>query len=138
MNKSDLESLTSIRMQEAKCLLNNGLYHGAYYLCGYAIECALKACIAKGVLQYQFPDKKLAQDSHNHDLEKLMKVANLQISFQNLTSSDPSFNVNWAVIKDWSEQFRYNITINQLMAEQLINAAENNQSGVLKWIKSHW
>jgi HEPN domain-containing protein len=28
-------------------LLEAGLYAGAYYLAGYAVECALKACIAK-------------------------------------------------------------------------------------------
>lgn len=42
---------------------------------GYAIECALKSCVAKQVKRYDFPDKKIANEAFTHDLEKLMKVA---------------------------------------------------------------
>lgn len=138
MNKSDLEVLTGIRLAEAKCLLQNGFYHGAYYLCGYAVECALKACIAKNIAEFQFPDKKLAMDSHVHDLTKLMQVASLQLSHRQLAAQDGQFDIFWTVMKDWSEQLRYETTISRAMAEQLIEAAENNQSGVLKWVRSHW
>ncbi|MCV5491797.1 HEPN domain-containing protein, partial [Escherichia coli] len=55
MNKNDLEALSDTRLNEAKCLLDHGFFHGAYYLCGYAVECALKACIAKSFLQHEFP-----------------------------------------------------------------------------------
>lgn len=138
MNKSDLEALTSLRLSEAKCLLNNGLYQGAYYLCGYSIECALKACIAKTVSQYDFPSKKLAQDSHVHDLTKLLQVSNLQFSLKQAMNLDPALEVNWSIVKDWSEQSRYDYGMSQLIAEQIIEAAENVDSGVLKWVKSHW
>ena len=138
MNKSDLETLSAVRLQEARCLLNNGLYQGAYYLCGYAIECALKACIAKTVLQYDFPNKKLAQDSHIHDLHKLMQVANLQIALKSAMAADRALEVSWSVIKDWSEQSRYDSSISRAMAEQFIEAAEDGNSGVLKWVRSHW
>lgn len=138
MNKSDLEALTDIRMAEAKCLLHNGLYHGAYYLCGYVIECALKACIAKAVLEHQFPDKKLALDSHVHDLTRLLQVANLQVALKSSTQSDAQLDIFWTVVKDWSEQFRYERTISQAMAQQLIEAVDDTNSGVLKWLKNHW
>jgi len=39
-------------------LLRLGLFDGAYYLAGYAVECALKACIAKGTQRFEFPDKR--------------------------------------------------------------------------------
>jgi len=35
-----------------------GFFDGAYYLAGYAVECAIKACIAKGTRRYEFPDKR--------------------------------------------------------------------------------
>ena len=70
MNKNDLESLSAIRFNEAKCLLDNGFYHGAYYLCGYSVECALKACIAKTFQQHEFPNKKIVMDSYTHDLSQ--------------------------------------------------------------------
>ncbi len=47
MNRSDLQNLATIRLRDAEVLLDNGRYDGAYYLLGYVIECALKACIAK-------------------------------------------------------------------------------------------
>lgn len=44
---------------------------------GYAVECALKACVAKQVRRYDFPDKKLANEAFTHDLEKLVRVSGL-------------------------------------------------------------
>lgn len=47
MNRGELQELAMIRLQDAKVLLENECFDGAYYLSGYVIECALKACIAK-------------------------------------------------------------------------------------------
>lgn len=138
MNKSDLEALSNIRLSEAKCLLSNGLFHGSYYLCGYAVECALKACIAKSFLQHEFPNKKVVMESYTHDLSQLLKIANLHQNLIAESSVDAALEVNWTVVKDWSEQYRYDNTISKAMAEQLIAAADDVNSGVLKWVKTHW
>jgi len=50
--------LSRIRLQEAKALLSLDFDDGAYYLAGYAVECALKACIAKETRRHEFPDRK--------------------------------------------------------------------------------
>jgi len=55
MNRSDFQKLTEIRMKEAKVLLSNACFEGAYYLAGYAVECAIKACIAKKTQIHDFP-----------------------------------------------------------------------------------
>ena len=47
MDRRELQSLSRVRAKEAKALLDAGLHEGAFYLAGYAVECALKACIAK-------------------------------------------------------------------------------------------
>lgn len=47
MNRSDFQKLTELRLTEANALLGAKCYEGAYYLTGYAVECALKACIAQ-------------------------------------------------------------------------------------------
>ena len=65
MNRNDLKGLALIRLREATILLANGEYSGAYYLAGYAVECALKPCIAKQTRRHDFPDKKLAEQSWN-------------------------------------------------------------------------
>ena len=48
LKRRDLRELALLRLKEAQVLLANGCWSGAYYLAGYAVECALKACIAKG------------------------------------------------------------------------------------------
>jgi len=47
MNRNDFQQLADVRIDEAVVLLDQGKYDGAYYLAGYAVECSLKACIAK-------------------------------------------------------------------------------------------
>jgi HEPN domain-containing protein len=75
MNRADLQKLSNMRIREAKVLFAAEEYSGAYYLAGYAVECALKACIAKSVQRYDFPDKSLAQKSYVHDLKDLLRLA---------------------------------------------------------------
>lgn len=57
MNRADLQALSRLRIKEARLLLKHRQFEGAYYLTGYAIECALKAAIAKRTAKYDFPDK---------------------------------------------------------------------------------
>jgi hypothetical protein len=85
MNKTELESLAAIRIKEAEILLIADCYQGAYYLAGYALECTLKACIAKQVKEFDFPDKKLANDSYTHKLADLVITAGLK---QKLTEQE--------------------------------------------------
>jgi len=82
MNKDDFKGLSRIRRKEAHALIESGNYDGAYYLSGYIIECGLKACIAKSTKRYEFPDKKRVRESYTHDLEKLVKVAGLELSLK--------------------------------------------------------
>jgi len=77
VNRRDLQNIALTRLKEVEVLLENRQYSGAYYLSGYVIECALKACIAKQTRKFDFPDKKTAIESYTHDLEKLVKVAKL-------------------------------------------------------------
>jgi hypothetical protein len=51
-------ALAKLRLPEARILLDNDCYESAYHLAGYAVECALEACIAKMVQRYDFPDRK--------------------------------------------------------------------------------
>jgi hypothetical protein len=37
VDRTDLQALSTVRVKEAKALLNAGLYDGAYYLAGYAV-----------------------------------------------------------------------------------------------------
>jgi HEPN domain-containing protein len=69
MNRIDFQKVAETRLQESKALLAAGFPEGAYYLAGYAVECALKACIAKRTREHDFPEKE-SKDFYIHDLDK--------------------------------------------------------------------
>lgn len=138
MNKSDLEALVDIRVSEAKVLLEYNNHQGAYYLAGYALECAIKACIAKQVRQYDFPNKDLAQNSHKHKLTDLLGVAGLKQKLSEKEREDPNFLLNWAVAKDWTVESRYERSIESTKANDLYKAITDTDSGILAWLKTFW
>ena len=138
MTRNDFQQLTRIRLKEARVLLLNGHYEGAYYLAGYAVECAIKACIAKNVKHYDFPDKKLANESHSHDLEQLIKVAGLQNKLNIKLQVNRQFELNWAIAKDWSEQKRYSTLIQNTSAKDFYSALTRRQHGIMTWLRSQW
>lgn len=137
MTRNDFKKLARARLKEAKILLASGEHSGAYYLAGYVIECALKACIAKQTQRYEFPDKKRVEDSWRHELTKLVITAGLQTLLDEQIRADARFAASWNVTKDWSEQSRY-YEIDQKKAESLVEAISDDEHGVLKWLRLHW
>lgn len=137
MNRKVFQELTRIRVQEAHILLEADQFPGAYYLIGYAVECALKACVSKQVKRYDFPDKKIINDAHTHELEKLVGIAGLATDFKQDRQKDGNLEANWAVVKDWKESFRYDLGITRQQAFYLFSAC-TGRNGVLQWIKRRW
>ncbi|MGL4500008.1 MAG: HEPN domain-containing protein [Planktothrix sp.] len=133
MNRQNFQELALIRLQEAKVLLDNHQYSGAYYLSGYVIECALKACIAKKTQQFDFPDLKSVRKIYTHDLKELAELAGYDIHAQ-LKST---YKTQWSIIKVWSEESRYQ-THNQQEARDIYSAITDPNHGVLKWLQQHW
>jgi HEPN domain-containing protein len=138
MNRDDLQRISRLRVKEARVLFKNGYFSGAYYLLGYAIECALKACIAKQIKRYDFPDRKLINDSYSHELEKLLSVSGLKAELQEEIRSNPKLEVNWAIVKDWSVQSRYSTDISETTARDFYSAVTTRKDGVLSWLKKWW
>jgi len=137
MDRKDLQSLSRWRLLEAKALLRAGLPSGAYYLAGYAIECALKACIAKSTRRYDFPDKKRVDASYTHNLRELLKQANLERALADLAKQDKVFKRNWELLEAWSEGSRYKgYTLAE--AGRLIEAISARNHGVIRWIRLFW
>eukprot|EP01133_Synstelium_polycarpum_P015823 gene15823-18804_t len=64
----------------------------------------------------------VVNDSYTHDLSQLLKIANLHQILIADAKNDVSLEINWSVVKDWSEQFRYDNNISKAMAEQLFDA----------------
>src|SRR5580658_1724379 len=107
MNRIDFQQLADLRLAESKALFAAGFPEGAYYLAGFAVECALKACISKKTQAHDFPDKKLVNDSHTHDLAKLLQAADLKVELDTEMQANSAMQDSWDVIRDWSETSRY-------------------------------
>lgn len=137
MNRAELQWLAKERISEAKALLAARHWSGAYYLAGYAVECALKACIAKLMKSEEFPDKDFAKDCWTHDLTKLLGLAGLKADFDAAMRAGPELRDNWTTTKDWREDSRY-VRKTRVQAENLYKAITDKQHGVLSWLKRHW
>ncbi len=138
MNRSLFKKLSTSRLKEAQTLLNKGHYSGAYYISGYVIECALKACIARKTRKGDFPlDRKSLDNIYTHELEKLIKGAGLDIELNNQINADKTFAIYWGVAKDWSEDARYE-QHQQKKAEDMIKSITDSKKGVLQWIQKYW
>jgi HEPN domain-containing protein len=137
MNRQDFQRLAVTRLSDAELLLAHGNYGGAYYLCGYVVECALKACIAKNTQQYDFPDLKLAQRSHSHRIGDLLGVAGLQVLLDTAMASNPNLRISWAIAVNWNEQSRYEMR-SEDEARALYEAVTDNTNGVFQWIRQYW
>jgi hypothetical protein len=138
MLRKDLQALARIRVREARRLLDAGENCGAFYLAGLAIECAIKACIAKRTLRYEFPDKKHAADCFDHDPTKLIRLAGLQALLDAECKSVPQFDANWSVVRDWKVESRYESAITNTRAQEIFTAVAARRYGVLRWLRLHW
>lgn len=76
-DRGTFQQLAETRLAEARLLLKNGQPSGAYYLAGYAIECALKARIALGFKANEIPDKSLVNSIYTHKLIELLRLSGL-------------------------------------------------------------
>src|SRR6266487_6856528 len=110
------------------------MWDGAYYLAGYSIEVALKACIIKSVMATDaFPEKRFSENCWTHDLEKLIALAGLKTAWS-AALADAAFSRSWVIVKDWSEQKRYHRTT-EIEARSLYDAVSDAAHGILPWIK---
>jgi len=138
MNRDSLQRISSQRRKDAAALLKAGHFAAAYYLAGYAVECALKACIAKQTARYDFPNRRLAQDCWTHDLERLVQLTGFGDTLAADTNASPGLTVNWATVKDWNESSRYRLSITKTDAEDLYYACTARPNGMLAWIRRRW
>ncbi len=134
--RKDFQRLAELRAREAAALAKTRNQQGAYYLGGFAIECALKACIAKKTRRYEFPaDAKYANKVYTHNLDELLRLAQLDGQLDKDMKAKPQLATNWGVVKGWNVDSRYEIT--GLNGRDMVTAISSSD-GVLQWIKLHW
>ena len=109
---------------------------GAYYWAGYAVECALKAKIAKEFREHEIPELKRIQNIYTHDLGALLKQADLTEALDAEKQAASDIYQRWEVIKTWSESARYKVWTADV-ASAMMDAVEGD-GGILKWLQKRW
>lgn len=138
LNRKILQTLAESRLEEGRILLENKQWTGAYYLTGLAVECALKACLARAVKEHDYPDKKFVNDMYQHDLPSLIGLdATLLGALKADMTLDSKLEANWNTIKDWDDEKRYDI-VDEPEARGLYDATAETGSGVMSWIRRRW
>lgn len=138
MNRTTFQGLSDTFLVEAQTLLDQGKFGGAYYLAGYAVECALKACISRLTNQDDFPKpRNFVEGCYSHDLAKLVTAAGLKTDLDRALSSNTDLSSNWSVAREWSESTRYERKA-EADARALLEAITDPTHGVLPWIKTRW
>lgn len=134
MVRSDLQELALTREADARVLFAAGRYDAAYYLAGLAVECALKARIARDVRRYTFPDRRLADRAFTHDLRNLLDVAGLKPELQ---LASPAVRENWDIVYNWSVDMRYRSGMPVDECRKYLRAVAD-RGGFLPWLKQRW
>jgi hypothetical protein len=104
-----LRELARERMKDAEALFDTERYEGAMYICGYAVEIALKARICKTLKWPEFPSadkefQKKYQFLKTHSLELLLSYSGREDRI--LTN----FKAQWSLVVVWDPQSRYTLT----------------------------
>jgi hypothetical protein len=138
LNRDKLQTLADSKLEEARILLDNKCWTGAYYMTGLAVECALKAYLARTIQQYDFPDKNFILRAYTH---KLKDLAQLDMAFwtelQNEITSDVKLESNWNTVLSWNDENRYEL-VEELQAKSLYDATTEPGTGVMEWIRRRW
>ncbi len=120
-SSQDLKQLAKKRLHEAEVLLANGKYEDTVYLCGYAIELALKARICKTLKWVMFPESEVQnpQTFKTHHLLTLLYLSGIQAKVLN------KYKIEWATIENWSPEMRYVATpITSSEAQKILNSVK--------------
>jgi HEPN domain-containing protein len=136
-SKSELQALAQMRLEDAVFLFRANRCSSAYYLSGYAVELALKACIAKLIQPDVIPGVAFVKAIYTHRFDDLLSTAGLRPQYECETKADLQFAANWAIASKWTEASRYSFW-DPMSAEAMIHAIHDPNHGVFQWVKRHW
>ena len=127
------------RILDAGALRAAGRWAYAYYVAGYAVECALKSCVLAQMIHTGgvFTNKKFAEECFTHDFGTLVKLAGLTPMLNAELAANLAFVGFWGTAILWKETSRYEQKT-QPEAEALYLAITDNANGVMRWIRNYW
>ena len=119
---SQLRRVAKQRLKDARALLPAKAYDGGFYLCGYAVELALKARICKTLRWTSFPQNRKAYSSfYVHDLDVLLTMTGREGAIR------PALLAEWSyVVSHWAPELRYAAcgSVTKKDLQEMIKSAE--------------
>jgi len=104
---SDLRKIARARLEDAAVLCEAGRYDGAVYVCGYAVEIALKARICRTLKWNAYPSTasefQKYQSFRTHDLDVLLRLSG------RLAKINAKHMVEWSAVSKWDPNNRYRV-----------------------------
>ena len=118
---AEFDKLANARLEDAQALHSASRFDGAVYLCGHAIEMALKARICRTLNWPEFPGRKGFDSFYTHDLDVLLKLSGQESRVKQQHFSD------WNKVSDWKAESRYNIIGSATVADSqaMIQSAQS-------------
>jgi hypothetical protein len=132
-----------MRLRDANVLIRGGRWEFAYYVSGYAVECALKACLLTRMIHtaWVFEERWRASDCLTHDLAELIRLAGLTDALNARlaasAASGDSFRLNWPIALRWGPASRY-VATTEADARELYAAITHRPDGVPRWLRNYW
>jgi hypothetical protein len=100
LKPEDLHELAEERLADAEALYDAKRYEGAFYICGYAVEVALKKKICTTLGWSEYPTSgKLYVSFKTHDLEFLLHLSGVEKNFV--------LSAEWSIVMKWGVEIRY-------------------------------
>jgi len=146
MTKADLDTMAVERIADARVLLAGQRWAFAYYVSGYAVECALKSCVLARMIHTGWVfDREVLTDAkplkvsdipaRTHSFGTLVVLSGLRDKLTERLGDGTGFRLNWEVVSQWTEESRY-LPKTQPQAEELFQAITQPTDGVLAWLTS--
>lgn len=105
LSRAQLRRIARARIKDAQALLEARRYDGAVYLCGYAVELALKARIVAVLKWPGFPETnnefKGLQSFKVHELDALLHLSGSE------TKIKVRYLAEWSAVAQWDPEARY-------------------------------
>lgn len=105
ISRGDLRKVAKARLRDSEILYSKQRYDGAVYLCGYAVEMALKARICRTLKWLGFPETNAEFQAYSsfkiHNLEVLLHLSGVE------TKVRTQYLAEWSEVVDWRPEDRY-------------------------------
>ena len=107
LRTAELRAIAAARLDDARSLFDAGHYDGVVYLCGYAVELALKARICDTLNWRGYPSTngefRDYQTFRTHNLKVLLRLSGQE---SRIVRDMPDI---WKAVSNWNPDIRYRV-----------------------------